>query len=124
MRALPDTVDDNTQDHVEWSAVEEGFRLLERDLGKLQVSIRDHNQVLACAHTKFLQQFIELNATGFRKILKKWDKRSRSSTKELYLACQVDIQPVFNRQVCSSTSDPDRCSEVVTYSSFQNFPIR
>ena len=51
MRALPDTVDDNTQDHVEWSAVEEGFRLLERDLGKLQVSIRDHNQVLACAHT-------------------------------------------------------------------------
>ena len=36
---------------------------------------------------------------GFRKILKKWDKRSRSTTKELYLARQVEIQPVFNRQV-------------------------
>ena len=40
-----------------------------------------------------------MNATGFRKILKKWDKRSKSSTKELYLARQVDIQPVFDRQV-------------------------
>ena len=36
---------------------------------------------------------------GFRKILKKWDKRSRSTTKELYLARQVEVQPVFNRQV-------------------------
>ena len=36
---------------------------------------------------------------GFRKILRKWDKRSRSTTKELYLARQVEIQPVFNRQV-------------------------
>jgi CDK inhibitor PHO81 len=36
---------------------------------------------------------------GCRKILKKWDKRSKSSTKELYLARQVDVQPVFNRQV-------------------------
>lgn len=42
---------------------------------------------------------MEINATGFRKILKKWDKRSKSSTKELYLARQVDVQPVFNRQV-------------------------
>jgi CDK inhibitor PHO81 len=42
---------------------------------------------------------VEINATGFRKILKKWDKRSKSTTKELYLARQVDIQPVFNRQV-------------------------
>jgi CDK inhibitor PHO81 len=33
MRGLPDT----THSDVEWSAVEEGFRLLERDLGKLQV---------------------------------------------------------------------------------------
>lgn len=45
------------------------------------------------------QQFIEINATGFRKILKKWDKRSRSTMKELYLARQVEVQPVFNRQV-------------------------
>ena len=46
-----------------------------------------------------LQQFIEINATGFRKILKKWDKRSKSRTKELYLARQVEVQPIFNRQV-------------------------
>ncbi|KAI0092626.1 SPX domain-containing protein [Irpex rosettiformis] len=79
-RVLPDSLDDDaTKNHVEWNAVEEGFRLLERDLGKLQ-------------------QFVEINATGFRKILKKWDKRSKSTTKELYLARQVDVQPVFNRQ--------------------------
>ncbi|CDO68721.1 hypothetical protein BN946_scf184652.g48 [Trametes cinnabarina] len=80
MRVLPDALDDATKNHVEWSAVEEGFRLLERDIGKLQ-------------------QFVEINAMGFRKILKKWDKRSRSTTKELYLARQVEVQPVFNRQV-------------------------
>lgn len=36
MRGLPDT-GHATHNHVEWAAVEEGFRLLERDLGKLQV---------------------------------------------------------------------------------------
>ncbi|KAF5370035.1 hypothetical protein D9758_001345 [Tetrapyrgos nigripes] len=86
MRGLPDNVDGTTQNHAEWNAVEEGFRLLERDLGKLQ-------------------QFIEINATGFRKILKKFDKRSKSTTKELYLARQVDVQPVFNRQLISELSD-------------------
>ncbi|EEB90762.1 hypothetical protein MPER_10989, partial [Moniliophthora perniciosa FA553] len=55
MRGLPDNIEGTTETHVEWSAVEEGFRLLERDLGKLQ-------------------QFVEINATGFRKILKKFDK--------------------------------------------------
>ncbi|KAF8897214.1 hypothetical protein BD779DRAFT_1489617 [Infundibulicybe gibba] len=77
MRGLPATL---------WSAVEEGFRLLERDLGKLQ-------------------QFVEINGIGFRKILKKFDKRSTSTTKELYLARQVDVQPVFNRQLISELSD-------------------
>ncbi|KAG8716326.1 ubiquitin-protein ligase peroxin 12 [Ceratobasidium sp. 423] len=71
---------------VEWRAVHEGFRLLERDLSKLQ-------------------SFIELNATGFRKILKKWDKRSKSRTKELYLARQVEAQPVFNRELIAELSD-------------------
>ncbi|VDB90068.1 unnamed protein product [Peniophora sp. CBMAI 1063] len=85
-RVLPDGVDDTTQNYVEWKAVEEGFRLLERDLAKLQ-------------------RFIEMNATGFRKILKKWDKRSKSTTKELYLARQVDVQPVFNRQLIGELSD-------------------
>lgn len=37
MRVLPDTNDDNAHDHVEWNVVEEGFRQLHRDLGKLQV---------------------------------------------------------------------------------------
>ncbi len=37
-RVLPDSLGDYaTKDHVEWNAVEEGFHLLERDLGKLQV---------------------------------------------------------------------------------------
>ena len=36
-RGLPDTSGETATNHVEWSAVEEGFRLLERDLGKLQV---------------------------------------------------------------------------------------
>ncbi|KAG8218347.1 cyclin-dependent protein kinase inhibitor [Butyriboletus roseoflavus] len=86
LRGLPDATDGSAMNHVEWIAVEEGFRLLERDLGKLQ-------------------QFVEINATGFRKILKKWDKRSRSTTKELYLARQVEVQPVFNRQLIADFSD-------------------
>lgn len=40
MRVAPDAMDDATKNHVEWSAVEEGFRLLERDIGKLQVDGR------------------------------------------------------------------------------------
>ncbi|KAJ7068001.1 hypothetical protein C8F01DRAFT_585539 [Mycena amicta] len=86
MRGFPDPLEDATQNNVEWTAVEEGFRHLERDLGKLQ-------------------QFVEINATGFRKILKKYDKRSKSTTKELYLARQVDVQPVFNRKLISELSD-------------------
>jgi CDK inhibitor PHO81 len=40
MRVLPDADDDNdnVHNHVEWNVVEEGFRQLERDLSKLQVS--------------------------------------------------------------------------------------
>jgi SPX domain protein involved in polyphosphate accumulation len=55
-------------------------------------------RLLCITQANFFQQFIEMNATGFRKILKKWDKRSRSTTKELYLARQVEVQPIFNRQ--------------------------
>ncbi|KAF3907265.1 Ankyrin-2 [Dactylellina cionopaga] len=46
-----------------------------------------------------LQQFVELNATGFSKILKK------SRTKELYLSRAVEVQPCFNRDVISELSD-------------------
>lgn len=71
---------------IEWTSLEEGWRLYERDLGKLQ-------------------GFIEINATGFRKILKKWDKRSKSNTKELYLERQVEVQPCFNREFIAKLSD-------------------
>ncbi|KAJ7591395.1 cyclin-dependent protein kinase inhibitor [Mycena floridula] len=75
-RGFPDSADDTSRNHVEWSAIKEGFRLLERDLGKLQ-------------------QFVEINATGFRK----------NTQKELYLTRQVEVQPVFNRQLISELSD-------------------
>ncbi|KAJ2080334.1 phosphate system positive regulatory protein pho81 [Coemansia sp. RSA 988] len=52
-----------------------------------------------------LQSFVEINGTGFRKILKKWDKRSKSSTKELYLARQVEVQPCFNKEIIAELSD-------------------
>ncbi|WFD06071.1 phosphate system positive regulatory protein pho81 [Malassezia vespertilionis] len=75
-----------TRDSPSLVALFEGFRYFEKDLAKLQ-------------------QFIEINATGFRKILKKWDKRSKSQTKELYLARQVDVQPCFNRVFITEMSD-------------------
>ncbi|WVR08341.1 hypothetical protein IAU60_005394 [Kwoniella sp. DSM 27419] len=75
-----------TRRDAEWTSLEEGWRLFERDLGKLQ-------------------GFIEINATGFRKILKKWDKRSKSSTKELYIERQVEVQPCFNREFIAKLSD-------------------
>ncbi|ANB15755.1 Pho81p [Sugiyamaella lignohabitans] len=52
-----------------------------------------------------LEQFIELNGTGFSKVLKKWDKRSKSHTKELYLSRAVDVQPVFHREELANFSD-------------------
>ncbi|CAD6901324.1 unnamed protein product [Tilletia controversa] len=75
-----------SKDSPSFIALYEGFRYSEKDLSKLQ-------------------QFIELNATGFRKILKKWDKRSKSQTKELYLARQVEVQPCFNREFIAEMSD-------------------
>jgi CDK inhibitor PHO81 len=52
-----------------------------------------------------LQKFVQINATGFRKILKKWDKRAKALTKEIYLSRQVEIQPVFNTDVLTSLQD-------------------
>jgi len=95
-RGIEDRVDHSPDDgglvgsggrkDLEWTSLEEGWRLFERDLGKLQ-------------------GFIEINATGFRKILKKWDKRSKSSTKELYIERQVEVQPCFNREFIAKLSD-------------------
>lgn len=66
--------------------LEQGFRDFIKDLSKLQ-------------------QFIEINATAFSKILKKWDKTSKSQTKELYLSRAVEVQPCFNHDVISELSD-------------------
>ncbi|KAK2066297.1 hypothetical protein P8C59_000127 [Phyllachora maydis] len=52
-----------------------------------------------------LKQFVEVNGTAFSKILKKWDKTSKSKTKELYLSRAVEVQPFFNPTVISELSD-------------------
>ena len=81
-----------TKDSPSFVALLEGFHYFEKDLAKLQ-------------------QFIEINATGFRKILKKWDKRSKSQTKGLYLARQVDAQrtsPALLTQPASTVSSSPR----------------
>ncbi|WEW55574.1 phosphate system positive regulatory protein pho81 [Emydomyces testavorans] len=64
----------------------EGFQQFDGDLNKLQ-------------------QFVEVNETAVSKILKKWDKTSKSRTKELYLQRAVEVQPCFNRDVLRDLSD-------------------
>ncbi|KAA8892726.1 putative ankyrin repeat protein nuc-2 [Sphaerosporella brunnea] len=71
----------------------EGFQQFEHDLSKLQ-------------------QFVEINATAFSKILKKWDKSSKSRTKELYISRAVEVQPCFNREVISELSDQATTSQL------------
>lgn len=69
-----------------FTTLEEGFQQFGNDLNKLQ-------------------QFIEINGTAFSKILKKWDKTSKSKTKELYLSRAVEVQPFYNATVISELSD-------------------
>ena len=64
----------------------EGFQQFDNDLNKLQ-------------------QFVEINETAISKILKKWDKTSKSKTRALYLQRAVEIQPCFNREVLRDLSD-------------------
>ncbi|BDD61908.1 hypothetical protein MAP00_006927 [Monascus purpureus] len=64
----------------------EGFQQFDGDLNKLQ-------------------QFVEINETAVSKILKKWDKTSKSRMKELYLHRAVEVQPCFNREVLRDLSD-------------------
>lgn len=52
-----------------------------------------------------LQQFIELNETGFSKVVKKWDKRSKLHTKELFILSAVSVQPVFHKNEINELSD-------------------
>jgi CDK inhibitor PHO81 len=47
LRTLPEAADDLATDHVEWTAVEEGFRLLERDLAKLLVGWYSENTFMS-----------------------------------------------------------------------------
>lgn len=61
---------------ISYRKIKEGIKKLERDLSHFE-------------------QFVELNRTGFSKVLKKWDKRSHSHTKDFYLATVVSIQPIF-----------------------------
>lgn len=63
-----------------------GFKKYQRDLGNLE-------------------QYIDLNRTGFAKVLKKWDKRSHSHQKEFYLATVVAVQPVFTSSEVSKLND-------------------
>ncbi len=44
-----------------------------------------------------LQNFVEMNGTGFRKILKKFDRRTKATTKEIYLSSHVQVQ-VINKK--------------------------
>ncbi|KAF1850009.1 ankyrin [Cucurbitaria berberidis CBS 394.84] len=67
-------------------ALEEGLKQFSMDLNKLE-------------------QFVEVNETAFSKILKKWDKTSKSREKQLYLSRAVEVQPCFNREVISTLSD-------------------
>ncbi|KAJ5144107.1 Glycerophosphoryl diester phosphodiesterase [Penicillium bovifimosum] len=67
-------------------AMFEGFQQFDGDLNKLQ-------------------QFVEINETAMSKILKKWDKTSKSRMKELYLHRAVEVQPCFNREVLRDLAD-------------------
>ncbi|KAL2753732.1 hypothetical protein ACRALDRAFT_2110268 [Sodiomyces alcalophilus JCM 7366] len=69
-----------------FTTLEEGFQQFANDLNKLQL-------------------FVEVNGTAFSKILKKWDKTSKSKTKELYLARAVEVQPFYNATIISELSD-------------------
>ncbi|RCI16893.1 hypothetical protein L249_3255, partial [Ophiocordyceps polyrhachis-furcata BCC 54312] len=69
-----------------FTTLEEGFQQFATDLNKLQ-------------------QFVDINGTAFFKILKKWDKTSKSKTKELYLSRAVEVQPFYNAPVISELSD-------------------
>lgn len=76
----------SSKSSVTYISLHEGFLRFRRDLDRLE-------------------QFIELNSTGFSKVLKKWDKRSKLHTKEMYLSRAVEVQPVFHREELSKFSD-------------------
>lgn len=76
----------NSRVSASFATLVEGFQQFDNDLNKLQ-------------------HFVEVNETAISKILKKWDKTSKSRTKELYLQRAVEIQPCFNRDFLRDLSD-------------------
>jgi SPX domain protein involved in polyphosphate accumulation len=51
------------------------------------------------------QAFAELNNTGLRKILKKFDRRATAAVKEVYLASHADVPSLANREALSLLAD-------------------
>ncbi|KAF9360543.1 phosphate system positive regulatory protein pho81, partial [Mortierella sp. NVP85] len=84
------------------------FFKLERELEKVNTFYLQKESELKVRLRSLIdkeKKFVETNGTGFRKILKKWDKRSKSSTKELYLSRQVELQPCFNQDAMVELAD-------------------
>ncbi|GMG21750.1 unnamed protein product [Ambrosiozyma monospora] len=79
-------LDNITKNSIAYLSLYDGFKKFSKDLDRLE-------------------QFVELNESGFTKVLKKWDKRSKSRTKELYLTTAVNVQPVFHREQIIELSD-------------------
>ncbi|EDO17942.1 hypothetical protein Kpol_1010p59 [Vanderwaltozyma polyspora DSM 70294] len=75
-----------TKDSVSYKNLLAGIKKLQRDLTNLE-------------------QFVELNRTGFMKALKKWDKRSHSHQKEFYFATVISIQPIFTNNDIPKLND-------------------
>ncbi|CDO94780.1 unnamed protein product [Kluyveromyces dobzhanskii CBS 2104] len=71
---------------IAYRTIRDGIKKFERDLAQLE-------------------QFVDLNRTGFSKVLKKWDKRSHSHAKDFYLATVVSVQPIFTRNEVSKCND-------------------
>ncbi|CAG8043486.1 unnamed protein product [Penicillium olsonii] len=85
-RVIQSRTGSNSKAPSNFVALFEGFQQFDGDLNKLQ-------------------QFVEINETAVSKILKKWDKTSKSRMKELYLHRAVEVQPCFNREVLRDLAD-------------------
>lgn len=75
-----------TKNSITYISLYDGFKKFSKDLDRLE-------------------QFVGLNETGFTKTLKKWDKKSKSNTRELYLTTAVNVQPIFHRNQIVDLSD-------------------
>lgn len=76
----------SSKEAVSYKNIHGGFKKFQRDLANLEF-------------------YIELNRTGFSKLLKKWDKRSHSHQRDFYLATVVSVQPVFTHNEVFKLND-------------------